>query len=167
MIGKDGQLHTSIYDKRYDFNFHIINFPFPSSNITSTQPMAFLSLSLKDTPGLAPQLIALCWGPSDLPIRHSNRDTSWNAWIGIQEVLWSIRWSYSAICSLPLTNVKWHSDSRPATVTSQPFRFSPNLMTLIPSLTFIELRVVSGADSEPPLPGGTSDQWSRRLHLGA
>ena len=32
-IGRDGQLHTSIYDKRDDFNFHITNFPFLSSNI--------------------------------------------------------------------------------------------------------------------------------------
>ena len=34
-IGRDGQLHTSIYDKR-DFNFHITNFPFLSSNIPSS-----------------------------------------------------------------------------------------------------------------------------------
>ena len=31
-----GQLHTSIYDKRDDFNFHITNFPFLSSNIPSS-----------------------------------------------------------------------------------------------------------------------------------
>ena len=31
-IGRDGQ-HTSIYDKCDDFNFHITNFPFMSSNI--------------------------------------------------------------------------------------------------------------------------------------
>ena len=35
-IGRDGQLHTSIYDKRDDFNFHITNFPFMSSNIPSS-----------------------------------------------------------------------------------------------------------------------------------
>ena len=35
-IGRDGQLHTSIYDKRDDFNDHIINFPFLSSNIPSS-----------------------------------------------------------------------------------------------------------------------------------
>ena len=35
-IGRDGQLHTSIYDKRDDFNFHITNFPFLSSNIPTT-----------------------------------------------------------------------------------------------------------------------------------
>ena len=32
-IGWDGQLRTSLYDKRDDFNFHITNFPFLSSNI--------------------------------------------------------------------------------------------------------------------------------------
>ena len=32
-IGCDGQLHTSIYDRRDDFNFHITNIPFLSSNI--------------------------------------------------------------------------------------------------------------------------------------
>ena len=35
-IGRDGQLHTSIYDKRDDFNFHITNFPFLRSNIPSS-----------------------------------------------------------------------------------------------------------------------------------
>ena len=32
-IGKDGQLLTFLYDKRDDFNFHIINFPFLRCNI--------------------------------------------------------------------------------------------------------------------------------------
>ena len=35
-IGRDGQLHTSIHDKRDDFNFHISNFPFLISNIPSS-----------------------------------------------------------------------------------------------------------------------------------
>ena len=35
-IGKDGQLHTSIYDKRDDFNFHVTNFPFLSNNIPTS-----------------------------------------------------------------------------------------------------------------------------------
>ena len=59
-IGRDGQLHTSIYDKRDDFNFHITNFPFLSSNIPSSpRPMACLSLNLYDTPGLAPRMNVL------------------------------------------------------------------------------------------------------------
>ena len=35
-IGRDGQLRTSLYDKRDDFNFHITNIPFLSSNIPSS-----------------------------------------------------------------------------------------------------------------------------------
>ena len=35
-IGRDGHLRTSLYDKRDDFNFHITNFPFLSSNIPSS-----------------------------------------------------------------------------------------------------------------------------------
>ena len=35
-IGRDGQLHTTIYDKRDDFNFYITNFPFLSSNIPAS-----------------------------------------------------------------------------------------------------------------------------------
>ena len=42
-IGRNGQLHTSLCDKRDDFNFHITNFPFLSSNIPSSPPMPFLS----------------------------------------------------------------------------------------------------------------------------
>ena len=36
-IESDGQLRTSLYDKRDDFNFHITNFPSLSSNIPSSQ----------------------------------------------------------------------------------------------------------------------------------
>ena len=32
-IGRDGQLRTSLYDKRDDFNFNITHFPFKSCNI--------------------------------------------------------------------------------------------------------------------------------------
>ena len=35
-IESDGQLRTSLYDKHDDFNFHITNFPFLSSNIQSS-----------------------------------------------------------------------------------------------------------------------------------
>ena len=63
--------------------------------------------------------------------------------IFIQEVLWSIRGSYSAIWSLPLTNVKWRSDPWPFTVTPQLIILSTNFMTMIPRLTFNDLRVVS------------------------
>ena len=35
-IGREGQLRTSLYDKRGDFNFHIPHLPFLSSNIPSS-----------------------------------------------------------------------------------------------------------------------------------
>ena len=42
--------------------------------------MEFLSLNLYDTPGLAPRMNVLYWGPGDFPVSYSNRDTSRNAW---------------------------------------------------------------------------------------
>ena len=35
IIGNNDRLCTKLYDKRDDFNFHIVNFPFLSSNISS------------------------------------------------------------------------------------------------------------------------------------
>ena len=35
IIGSGGKLSTRLYDKRNDFDFHIVNFPFLSSNIPS------------------------------------------------------------------------------------------------------------------------------------
>ena len=64
-IGRYGQLHTSLYDKRDDFNFHITNVPFLSSNIPSSPPMAFLSHESSDTSGLAPLINVLFWGRCD------------------------------------------------------------------------------------------------------
>ena len=37
------------------------------------QPMEFLSLNLYDTPGLAPRMNVLYWGPGDFPVSYSNR----------------------------------------------------------------------------------------------
>ena len=54
LIERDGQLHTSIYDQRDDFNFR--------------RSMAYLSLSLYDTPRSAPRMNVLFWGPGDFPI---------------------------------------------------------------------------------------------------
>ena len=45
-IESDGQLRTSLYDKRDDFNFHITNFPFLSSNIPSSPAYGVFILQL-------------------------------------------------------------------------------------------------------------------------
>ena len=69
-IGRDWQLHTSIYDKQYYFNFLITNLPFLSCDIHLRRSMAFLSLRQFDTPGLAPHLNVLYWGPGDFPVSY-------------------------------------------------------------------------------------------------
>ena len=59
-IESDGQLRTSLYDKRDDFNFHIKNFPFISSNIPSSPAYGvFFSHSSYGMPGLAPLMNVL------------------------------------------------------------------------------------------------------------
>ena len=79
-IGRDDQLHTSNNEEPDDFNFHIINFPFPRSNIPHSLTYGvFIS-----------QLIRYVWACSSyerfmLKIRRlasklRNTDTSWNAW---------------------------------------------------------------------------------------
>ena len=54
LIRRDGQLRTSLYDKRDDFNFEITNFPFLSSNITSSLAYGVFISQLYGMPGLAP-----------------------------------------------------------------------------------------------------------------
>ena len=53
-IGRDGQLHMSIDDKRDDFNFYITNFPFLSSNILASPAYVVYISQLIRYPGLAP-----------------------------------------------------------------------------------------------------------------
>ena len=116
-IGRDGLLRTSLYDKRDDFNFHITNFPFLSSNIPSSPPMAFLSHNSSDTPGLAPLMNVLFWGRCDFPISFSGRDCQGTFEIVSKEVLWSVRGFYQTIWGPPLPNIKRHSGWWPYTVT--------------------------------------------------
>ena len=51
-IGRDGQLHTSIYDKRDYFDFHITNFRSWVAIFKPRPPMASLFRSLTICPGL-------------------------------------------------------------------------------------------------------------------
>ena len=78
--GRDGQLRTSLYDKRDDFNFHITNFPTWVATSHLRPPMAFLSHNSSDTSGLAPLMNVLFWGRCDLSISFSGRDMSRNVW---------------------------------------------------------------------------------------
>ena len=78
-IGRDGQLHTSIYDKGDDANFHITNFPLLGSNIPSSAAYGVFISQIIRYPRRAPRMNVLFPGPSDVPVSYSNRDTSWNA----------------------------------------------------------------------------------------
>ena len=79
-IGRNGQLHTSFYDKRDDFNFHITNFLPRVATSHLRPPMAFISHKSSDTPGLASLMNVLFWGRCDFPISFSVRDMSRNVW---------------------------------------------------------------------------------------
>ena len=58
-IESDGQLRTSLNDKRDDFNFHITNFPFLSSNIPSSPAYGVFISQSYGMPGLAPLMNAV------------------------------------------------------------------------------------------------------------
>jgi hypothetical protein len=45
VIDSEGRLRTKLYDKRDDFNFTIVNFPFIYSNIPADLHMEYISLS--------------------------------------------------------------------------------------------------------------------------
>ena len=72
-IGRDSELHTSIHDKRDAFRTWVAMFQL-------RLPMAFLSRSLYDMPGLAPHMDVLFWEQREFQISFSNRDTSRNDW---------------------------------------------------------------------------------------
>ena len=77
-IGRDGQLRSTTNEMisistSQTFRSWVVIFHL-------RQPMEFLSLNLYDTPGLAPRMNVLYWGPGDFPVSYSNRDTSRNVW---------------------------------------------------------------------------------------
>ena len=126
-IGRDGQLHTSIYDKRDDFIFHITNFPFLSSNIPSSPAFGvFISQLIR---------YALVCSSHEYFILRARRLSSKLLKQGYlverlkNRHLGSFMVDTGALSSnikSPLTNVKWHSDPW-LTVISQPIRFPPIL----------------------------------------
>ena len=136
-IGGDGQLHSSIYDKRDDFNFHITNFPFLGSNDSVIACVwRVSSLNLYDTPGLAPRMNVLFWGPGDFPVSVLKQGYL------VERLKYVILWKYfmvdtGILLSYGVTlsrNVKCTNSDPWPTVTFLPIRLSTNFMTFIPSL---------------------------------
>ena len=80
-IGRDGQLRTSLYDKRNDFNFHITNYAFLSSNIRSSSAYyVFTSQHIRYARACSSLMSVLFWKRSDFHVNFSDRDMSGNVW---------------------------------------------------------------------------------------
>ena len=56
----NGSFTTQLYDKRDDFNFSIVNFPFIDSNIPESLHMVYLFLSKYGMPGFVPDIMTSC-----------------------------------------------------------------------------------------------------------
>ena len=139
-IWRNDQLHTSIYDKRDDFNFHITNLPFLSSNISSSPAYCvFISQVIRYARACSSYECFI------LRARRLSNKLLKQGYLA-ERLKSSFRKVYgrygdliqqNEVYNVPLTNVKWHSDPWP-TVTSQPIRLSINFKTFIPSLTFTD-----------------------------
>ena len=138
LIGRDGQLHTSIYDKRDDFNFHITNFPFLSSYIPSSPAYGVL----------ISQLIRYARACSSYEcfILRARRISSKLLKQGylVERLKSSFRKFYGRYGDL----IQQYEVSLSRMLNDilildqqwlpQPIRLSTNFMTLIPNLTFID-----------------------------
>ena len=142
-IESDGQLRTSLYDKRNDFNFHITNFPFPSSNIPSSPAYGvFISQLIR---------YARACSSYECFILRAARLSSKLLRQGyvMERLKSSLRKFYGRYGDLikhyevSLPNVTWHSGTWPYTMTPsihQTLHLFANLLpnwTLIPILTLL------------------------------
>ena len=75
-IVRGGQLPTLIYDKSDDFNFHLTNFSFLSTNFPSSPThCVFISPFIRYA-GLVTHMDVSFLGQNDFPISFSDRNTS-------------------------------------------------------------------------------------------
>ena len=79
-IESDGQLRTSLYDKRDDFNFHITNFPFLNSTIASSRAYGVFISQLIRYARACSSYECCILGRRDFHLSSSDRDMSWNVW---------------------------------------------------------------------------------------
>ena len=133
-IGRYGQLHTSIYDKRDDFNFHITNFPFLSSNIpTSPAYGVFISQLIRYARACS------SYGCFILKATRLSNKLLEQGYVK-ERLKSSLRKFYGRYGDLIkqyevslLTNVKWHSVTWPYTLTT------PYWSDLVPNSTFYRI----------------------------
>ena len=76
----DGQLRTSLYDKRDDFNFHITNFPILSSNIPSSPAYGVFISQLIRYARACSSYGCFILRATRLHLNSSDRDMSRNVW---------------------------------------------------------------------------------------
>ena len=131
-IGRHGQLHTSIYDKRDDFNFHIANFPFLGSNIPfSPACCVFISQLIRYARACSSHECFILRAR-----RLSSKLLKQGYLVGRLKSLfrkfygrnWDLIQQYQV--SRSLTNVKWYVDPRLVSVTYLPIRLSTNFHDL-------------------------------------
>ena len=128
-IGRDGQLYISIYDKHDDFNFHITNFPFLSSNIpTSPAYGVFFSQLIRYARACS------SYGCFILRATRLSNKLLQHGYVK-ERLKSSLRKFYVRYGDL-ITNVKWHSVTWPFTMTT------PDWSDFVPNSTFY--RILSG-----------------------
>ena len=95
-FGRDGQMSTSLANKRDDFNFHIMNFPFRVAIFHLCKLIDCLSRSSYGLPRLAPIMKILFSERLDFHVCFSG---ICQGTFGIvpQEVLWSIWGSHQSL----------------------------------------------------------------------
>ena len=101
IIDSGGKLSTMLYDKRDDFDFHIVNFPFLSSNIPSGLLMVCTFHSSLDMHDAAHTMKI-----SDVTTRASLRSTSVTRLWSI-EAWWQISGSHWEIPEVSQCNDEW------------------------------------------------------------
>ena len=79
-IERNGQLRTSFYDKRDDFNFHITNFPFLSSNIPSSPAYGVFISQLIRYARACSYFECFILRRCDFHLSFSDRDVSGDVW---------------------------------------------------------------------------------------
>ena len=110
-----GQLRSTFYEKRDDYNFHITNFPFVGSNIPFSPAYCGFFHSLHDMQGLAPLMHVLFWGRRDVHLSFSSRDISGNFWNRLlRSSMVHMGISLFTIWSFPHRNVAWQSEAWPS-----------------------------------------------------
>ena len=139
-IESDGQLRTSLYDKRDDFNFHITNFPFLSSNIPSSPAYGvFISQLIR---------YARACSSYECFILRAARLSSKLLGQGyvMERLKSSLRKFYGRYGDLikhyevsPLPNVTWHSGTWPYTMTPSIDQTLHQFANLLPNLTLLPI----------------------------